>query len=62
MAILLGIFSLDYSPLGAPEGIFLKMYSGPDSVPKAFEVSGLNLQEQDAAFPMHLVFNLKESW
>lgn len=43
MTILLGILFPDDSPLGAPEGTLLKIYSGPDSAPKAFNVSSANL-------------------
>lgn len=60
-----GKYPSDDSPLGKPEGIFLKIYSRSDLAPKAFDVSGVNMiqasQEQDVAIPMHLVICLKES-
>lgn len=43
MSILLGKLSPDDSPLGEPEGMLLKIYSGSDSALKAFVVSSITL-------------------
>lgn len=43
MSILLGKLSPDDCPLGEPEGMLLKIYSGSDSALKAFVVSSVTL-------------------
>lgn len=39
VSIVLGKFSLDVSPLSEPEGMLLKIYSGFELAPNAFDVS-----------------------
>ena len=65
MSIVLGKFSLDVSPLSEPEGMLLKIYSGFELAPNAFDVSGeFNDYEfrvlKNRIFPFqHLVTGLK---